>query len=171
MELKIHVLSASASPDCKITVKKKRKSWIEKILDYDNVFTRMLSAESMKDYYKEIVVVKSRELSLMDTIAAKWQNKLKDQNAILGRRLKFSVGHNHITITVGNPVTLCENFISSNGKLEWSISRCSSKDIYDWKQGVIHAVDNYCDEHKSAEKLRRDLRKALAKKYPEIFSA
>jgi hypothetical protein len=88
---------------------------------------------------------------------------------MIGKRLKFSVGHNHITITIGNPVTLCENFISSNGKLEWSISRCSCKDVYDWKIGAIKSVSNYCAEHKSAEKLRRDLRKALAKKHPEIF--
>jgi hypothetical protein len=95
--------------------------------------------------------------------------KLVDEYCVLGRRLKFSVGHNHIMITIGNPITLCENFISDKCILEWSISRCSRKDAYDWKQGAIKSLDNYCDEHKHAEKLRRDLRKALAKKYTEVF--
>jgi hypothetical protein len=171
----------------------KKLSWIQKIRGYDDMRARCNSAEAMRDYYKEsldswesVAISKARELELMEKVADNWQAKLVEANRRndnlqiaagvftkelnrYGRRLKFSVGHNHITITIGNPVTLCENFISNNGKLEWSISRCSRKDVYDWKQGVIHAVDNYCDEHKSAEKLRRDLRKALAKKYPEVF--
>jgi hypothetical protein len=103
-------------------------------------------------------------------VGCEYLNELMDEEEkIIGRRLKFSVGHNHITITIGNPVTLFENFISNSGKLEWSISRCSRKDTYDWKQGAIKSLDNYCDEHNHAKKLRRDLRKALAKKYPEIF--
>lgn len=160
--------------------KKIRASQGERIKD---LRARCNSAEGMRDHYKEertswesLAISKSRELELMTKVADNWQQRLicvqkdyADATYPIGRRLKFSVGHNHITITIGNPVTLCENFISNNGKLEWSISRCSRKDVYDWKQGVIYAVDNYCDEHKSAEKLRRDLRKALAKKYPEIF--
>lgn len=164
-----------------------RNSWIKR---YDDLQARCNSAEAMRDHYKEVFTVasislgkqasiiteKSRELKLMEIIADTWQQRLicvqkdyADVTEMIGKRLKFSVGHNHITITIGNPITLCENFISSNKKLEWSISKCSRKDVYDWKQGVIHAVDNYCDEHKSAEKLRRDLRKSLAKKYPEVF--
>jgi hypothetical protein len=143
----------------------------------NDLCARVQSAEAMRDHYKtqlesweSLAISKARELELMEKVADLWQQRLIDQNETIGKRLKFSVGHNHITITIGNPVTLCENFISNNGKLEWSISRCSRKDVYDWKQGVIYAVDNYCDEHKSAEKLRRDLRKALAKKYPEVFT-
>jgi len=142
---------------------------IQKIKDYDFQKNMKFYYRESRDIWMSIAISKARELEFMEKVADNWQQRLIDQNETIGKRLKFSVGHNHITITIGNPATLCENFISNNGKLEWSISRCSRKDVYDWKQGVIHAVDNYCDEHKSAEKLRRDLRKALAKKYPEVF--
>jgi hypothetical protein len=115
----------------------------------------------------------------MSKVADNWQNKLVDankliedihnENTILGKRLKFSVGHNHITIVVGNPTTYIQNVNLENSADQWNISRCSHKDSYDWKTGVIKALDNLCDEAKYSQYMRRDLRKALAKKYPEIF--
>jgi hypothetical protein len=128
MELKIRVLSASASPDCKITVKKKRKSWIEKIRDYDDVFSRMLAAESMREHYKAVAET------------ALWNS------ATNGRRLKFSVGHNHIEIIVGNPVTACyfhSEAVDSDFDEDFlAVSILHKTDTYDWKRGVIESLEN-----------------------------
>jgi uncharacterized protein YcfJ len=142
--------------------KPKRKSWIEKIRDYDNVYARMQSAEAMKDHYKTVFSETRNEL-------VKQRSIINENNKILGRRLKFSVGHNHIEIIVGNPVTYAKNISSDGKKIEWDISRCSHKDVYDWKLGVRMALDNLCDDRKYSDKLRRDLRKELARKYPEVF--
>jgi hypothetical protein len=124
-----------------------------------------------------------RDRDLHARVADNWQAKAKHandiaeqvlwDNATIGRRLKFSVGHNHVEIIIGNPVTYIENFETTDIKSKisgWSISRCSKKDVYDWKTGVIKSLDNLCDEKKYTQKLRRDLRKALANKYPEIFN-
>jgi hypothetical protein len=112
----------------------------------------------MRDHYKIL-------LQEWQHTAIFRQHKLEN----LGRRLKFSVGHNHIEIIVGNPVTYTKNVSSDGKKIEWDISRCSHKDIYDWKLGVRMALDNLCDDRKYSDKLRCDLRKELARKYPEVF--
>jgi len=197
VKLNIHIYSALAVPDCKITVKPKRKSWIEKIRDYDRIerklsdkqkefdslwkefgksfdngcqmvrvisdlHDRIASTEEMRDHYKTVFSETRNEL-------VKQRSIINENNKILGRRLKFSVGHNHIEIIVGNPVTYAKNISSDGKKIEWDISRCSHKDTYDWKLGVRMALDNLCDDRKYSDKLRRDLRKELARKYPEVF--
>jgi len=147
-------------------------NFIQKIKDY-------YFQKNMKFYYREsrdmwmsIAISKARELEFMEKVADNWQQRLIDQNETIGKRLKFSVGHNHVTITIGNPITLCENFnYKGTEKIKYSVARCSRKDVYDWKQGVIKSLDNYCDEHKFSQGLRRDLRKAMANKYPEVFEA
>jgi len=133
--------------------------------------------KNMKEYYREsrdlwmsATIAKARELELMSKVADNWQAKLIDQNSIIGKRLKFSVGHNHVTIVVGNPVTYCQNLETDKERIGWSASMCSKKDVYNWKIGVIQSLDNLCEEKKYSQKLRRDLRKALANKYPEIFN-
>jgi hypothetical protein len=121
-----------------------------------------------------------RDRNLHAKVADNWQAKVKHanviaeqvlcDNAIIGRRLKFSVGHNHITIIVGNPTTYIENCNTEKDmKFQWNVSRCSTKDTYNWKTGVVEALDNLCYHSEYADKLRRDLRKALAKKCPEVF--
>jgi hypothetical protein len=92
---------------------------------------------------------------------------------MIGRRLKFSVGHNHVEIIIGNPVCLCKNIDTSISEQTDNIvaaySLCNKKDVYSWKTGVIQALDNLCENWTYSKERRRDLRKALAKKYPEIF--
>jgi len=122
-----------------------------------------------------------RNRDLNAKVADCWQQRLicvqkdmSDATEMIGRRLKFSVGHNHIEIVVGNPVTYIQNYnpesLDENEcDIDVSTSMCSTKDVYDWKIGVIKSLDNICDDWGYSKELRRDLRKALAKKYPEIF--
>jgi hypothetical protein len=141
-------------------------NFIQKIRDYN-------FQKYMKEYYREsrdlwmsATISKARELELMERVADNWQAKLIEQNAIIGKRIKFSVGHNHITITIGNPVTLIESF---NKITVRAYSKCSHKDVYNWKKGVIQAVENFCEQHEISNKQKREIMKALAKKYPEVF--
>ena len=158
----------------------KKKSWLQKIRDYDNLQSRCNSAEAMRDHYKTIMTEALHDRDLHATVADVWQQRLicvqkdlMDATEMIGKRLKFSVGHNHVTIIVGNPVTYAENYNEfENGEeenTEWVVSKCSPKDTYNWKTGVVQALDNLCDEQEALKVLRRDLRKALEKKYPEVF--
>jgi hypothetical protein len=149
VKLNIHIHSVLAVPDCKITVKKKRKSWIEKIRDYDflqrqynrvveshnNLQARCNSAEAMRDHYKIL-------LQEWQHTAIFRQHKLEN----LGRRLKFSVGHNHIEIIVGNPVTACyfHNEVDNPDFNEdfLAVSILHKNDTYDWKRGAVESLDN-----------------------------
>lgn len=157
----------------------KKKSCLQKIRGYDGL-------EKEKDGYMKQgfelagkLAEALRDRDLHARTADNWMAKAKHANVIaeqvlwdnatIGRRLKFSVGHNHIEIVVGNPTTYIQNVNLENPADQWNISRCSHKDSYDWKIGVIKALDNLCDEVTYTKKLRRDLRKALAKKYPEVF--
>ncbi|MFA5166884.1 MAG: hypothetical protein WC449_06365, partial [Candidatus Paceibacterota bacterium] len=160
----------------------KKLSWLQKIRGYDDLQARCNSAEAMRDHYKTIMTEALRDRDLHARTADNWQQKAIDANVVsqelgkyldkydvLGKRLKFSVCHNHVTIVVGNPVTYCQNLETDKERIGWSASMCSKKDVYNWKIGVIQSLDNLCDEKKYSQKLRRDLRKALAKKYPEVF--
>ena len=149
---------------------------IQKIRDYG-------FQKYMKEYYREsrdlwmsATIAKARELELMSKVADLWQQRLIDQNETIGKRLKFSVGHNHITIIVGNPVCVAENYnpaepLKNGNDCATAYSNPSKKDVYNWKTGVIQALENLCNFNKYPQTLRRDLRKALAKKYPEVFNA
>ena len=182
--------------------KPKKLSWLQKIRGYDKLVkdhdgkvdvietlqqkyhdlqARCAAAESMRDHHqhradawKSIAREKAGELKLMEKVADNWQQKLIDQNAIIGKRLKFSVGHNHITIIVGNPICVAENYNAvkplKNGRdCATAYSNPSKKDVYNWKTGVIQALENLCNFYEYPKTLRRDLRKALANKYPEVF--
>jgi len=178
------------SPDCKIAfgVQPKKKSWLQKIRDYDDLQSRCNSAEAMRDHYKElleevsralgrqasIITEKSHELKLMSTVADVWQQRLicvqkdmMDATEMIGKRLKFSVGHNHFEIIVGNPVTYAKNCHS--GSVDFAVSICSTKDQYNWKIGVISALEKVCHFWDYDKELTKAIFKALAKKYPEIF--
>jgi hypothetical protein len=189
----VNVTTATASPDCKITVKNikpKKKSWIEKIRGYDDLQARCNSAEAMRDHYKtslesweSLAITKTRELELMSKVADNWQNKLVDankliedihnENTILGKRLKFSVGHNHIEIIVGNPVTACyfhsETVDSDFNEDFLAVSILHKNDTYDWKRGAIEALDNMVHNWiGSAYGDPTDYFNALFTTYPEI---
>lgn len=155
-------------------------TWLQKVRGYDYLKARCEAAESMRDHYKSLMTEALRDRDLHAKVADNWQQRLicvqkdyADFQEMIGRRLKFSVGHNHITIIVGNPVTYIQNFNITTedkfGDTDWSVSVCSPKDIYNWKIGVIKALDNLCENY--SKDLRRDLRKAMAKKYPEVFIA
>lgn len=210
----VKITTATASPDCKITVKNGKKlSWLQKIRGYDDVvrqrnqfrsqandlYSRCAAAESMRDHYKQVFteamnslakqadVIKDRtrdvnhymaiaEEALQDRdfnarTADIWQGRLANQNTLLGKRLSFVVRKYHVEIIIGNPITLCSNYVNPGDYTDNEISRCSSKDVYDWKKGVIQSLENLCDKAGYSKELRRDLRKALAKKYPEVFEA
>jgi hypothetical protein len=146
-------------------------NFIRKIKDYDFQKNMKFYYRESRDIWMSIAISKALELEFMEKVADNWQAKLIDQNSIIGKRLKFSVGHNHIEIVVGNPTTYIENCNTEFEEFtyQWTVSRCSHKDTYNWKTGVIEALDNLCVQSEYSHKLQRDLRKALAKKYPEIF--
>jgi len=88
----------------------KKLSWFQKIRGYDDLFARMESAESMRDHYKTAMTEALRDRDLNAKVADKWRDKLIEVNTTIGRRLTFSVGHNHVTIIVGNPICVAENY-------------------------------------------------------------
>jgi len=141
-------------------------NFIRKIKDYNFQKNMKFYYRESRDLWMSIAISKARELEFMEKVADNWQAKLIDQNAIIGKRLKFSVGHNHITITIGNPITLFE---SLNKITVRAHSQCSKKDTYNWKTGVIQAIENFCEQHEISKKQKREIMKALAKKYPEVF--
>jgi hypothetical protein len=85
-------------------------------------------------------------------------------------RLKFSVGHNHITIIVGNPVTYCKNNNQYTFTHGHGISVCNPIDNYDWKIGAIVALENLCDACRYEKPFRKQLFDKLFSKYPELRS-
>jgi len=88
----------------------KKLSWFQKIRGYDDLQARCNSAESMRDHYKTAMTEALRDRDLNAKVADKWRDKLIEVNTTMGRRLTFSVGHNHVTIIVGNPICVAENY-------------------------------------------------------------
>jgi hypothetical protein len=208
---KITVCSATNSTDCKITVKNKKLSWLQKIRGYDRLAhelkmevdnsnwlkenrvkplqARCQSAESMRDHYKQTA-------ELHEAVAKQWQQKAVEankraddvtndyvsfldelENELMedqtGRRLKFSVGHNHIEIVVGNPVCTAQNYnqvelLLNGDDTATAFSCCNPKDTYNWKTGVIQALENLCHFWKYDKMLTQSLFEAMFKKYPEL---
>jgi hypothetical protein len=156
---------------------------------------RVESAESMRDHYKRlfedlsralgrqssVIAEKSRDLELMTKVADNWQSRLIDANilidsyreeearSMIGRRLKFSVGHNHVEIVVGNPVTACKLFNEVDSLYFDSFSLCNKKDQYNWKKGAIQSLTNLMDNWFVPNEINRaEWFKAMFKKYPEL---
>ena len=157
-KISISFISASASPDCKITVKKKRKSWIEKIRDYDRL-------ESDLDLHKNI---RAHQAAMINRLHSQLR-----EGATNGKRLKFSVGHNHIEIIVGNPVTACyfhSEAVDSDFDEDFlAVSILHKNDTYDWKRGAVEALDNMVHNWiGSAYGDPTDYFNALFTTYPEI---
>jgi hypothetical protein len=225
----VFTTTATASPDCKITVKNvkpKKLSWIQKIRGYDRLDSaydrvvkrhndlterhlalnaRCNAAEAMRDHYKtqlesweSLAISKARELELMTKVADNWQQKAIDANThagalddivnilsetisglseethAIGKRLKFSVGHNHIEIIVGNPITACY-FISPDSGLKdfndefMTVSICHKNDVFDWKRGTVEALENMVNAYLgNSYGDPAEYYNALFTKYPEI---
>jgi hypothetical protein len=132
----------------------------------DNWQQKAIDANKRAD---DFILDANNRLDQMEQDCQLMNDIMDEEEKIIGKRIKFSVGHNHIKIIIGNPATYCENYESDKYRIGWSVSLCSHKDVYNWKTGVIKSLDNLCNEKKYTQKLRRDLRKALAKKYPEVF--
>ena len=77
--------------------------------------------------------------------------------------------HIHIEIIIGNPICVAKAFIQKDSFWDMSFSICNPKDVYNWKIGAVKALDNLCESAGYHKSLRRELMKALAKKYPEVF--
>lgn len=166
----------------------KKVSWLQKVRGYDDLQFRCQSAEAMRDHYKTIselwqstTIAKSRDLELMTKVADNWQKKLIcvnkdyiDATKMIGRRLKFSVGHNHIEIIVGNPVTACYFTEVDDGSKEWvdrflDVSICHKNDQFDWKRGAIESLENMIKNYlESAYGDRVEYFNALFTAYPEL---
>jgi hypothetical protein len=141
--------------------------WLSWMKRYNDMFERVQSAEVMRDHYKQvfdesmkslgrqssIISEKSHELQLMSTVADVWQERLIcvqkdyiDATETIGRRLKFSVGTYQITIIIGNPVTACyfkyPNLVEGYDETFLVVSICHKNDIFNWKRGVIEALEN-----------------------------
>lgn len=172
----------------------KKLSWLQKANAYDGLKARCDSAESMRDFYKDnseswssVAIAKSRELELMTKVADNWQEKCArlneehakvDQDYVatleeveqylenIGRRLRFDIGHTHYIVIVGNPVTYAEVWDSGAEEEDYSVSICSEKDDYDWKIGVIKAVEKLCDGY--SRSTTKNVFDKMFTKYPEL---
>lgn len=157
--IELHYVTASASPDCKITVKPKKKSWLQKIRDYDY-------QKAMKDYFKE-----SRDMWQETAIAR--QARLEN----IGKRLKWKSGNVEFMVIVGNPVTYMEgNFPAIDKQVVegysidlWdNISVCKHGDSFKWRKGVKQALSNFLNEHVGDPEIEVMIRRDLYAKYPEL---
>ena len=171
-------------------------NWIQKARDYDSLKIECEYQQNMKEYFMDlrqawvdtaiyrqrVITSKVRDLAIKSQLVDSLQFEVREKTAtvkelagyldqydVLGRQLKFSNGKNHIEIIVGNPITLCINYVNPGDYTDSAISRCSEKDTYDWKTGVIKSLDKLCESAGYSKKSQRDLHKALAKKYPEVF--
>jgi len=163
-------------------------TWIQKIRGYDDLQARCNSAEAMRDHYKEsldswesVAISKARELELMEKVADNWQQRLicvqkdyADVTEMIGRRLKFSVGHNHVEIIIGNPVTACWFTEFDKGDDCYvdrflDVSICHKNDQFDWKRGVVESLENMISNWLgSTYGDKQDYYNALFTAYPEI---
>lgn len=135
-------------------------TWIQKIRDYDYQKYMIDYWKDSRDMWRSIAISKSIELERMTKIADAWKEK-----ATFGRRLKFSVGHNHIEIIIGNPICVAINFNEVDGNYDSSHSICNPKDQYDWKKGAIQAFTNLINDYQID---RSEWFNKLFKKYPEL---
>jgi len=138
----------------------RRKTWLQKIRDYDGLdaaYDRVVSRHNkLMDRFIASEAMLSEALHDRDlhaTVADVWQQRLicvqkdlMDATEMIGKRLKFSVGHNHVTIIVGNPVTACYFVEKINGDEYddnfFCVSICHKNDTFDWKRGVVESLEN-----------------------------
>jgi hypothetical protein len=141
--------------------KPKRKSWIEKIRDYDNVFARMQAAEAMRDHYKTVFSETRNEL-------VKQRSIINENNKILGRRLKFSTHGLKFLIEIGNPFTLCTMHYHGWIKNLYSVAMKNQIDEMDWKKAAVQSVENLCREWVGDRDIQSSIFEALFSAHPEL---
>ena len=163
----------------------RRKTWLQKIRDYDGLdaaYDRVVSRHNkLMDRFIASEAMLSEALHDRDlhaTVADVWQQRLicvqkdlMDATEMIGKRLKFSVNHQHILVIIGNPVTYCSVSYSCKGKpieVYPSLSVCNPKDEYNWKIGVIQAVENMCKYWIGDKDITKSIFDALFNKYPEL---
>jgi len=80
-------------------------------------------------------------------------------------RLRFHYGAARVEILTGKPITWCKweegQFILTG------VSKCNPKDTYNWKTGVIVALENTTRMHLTKD-ARKELFDAMFKKYPKL---
>jgi ATP/maltotriose-dependent transcriptional regulator MalT len=88
---------------CDYEAKPEKVSWLQKLKKYDDLQARCDAAEAMRDHYKEsydswmqVVLVKSRELKLMERVAEVWQDRLREANARIAE-LEKEIGSDNST--------------------------------------------------------------------------
>jgi hypothetical protein len=119
----------------------------------NDLCARIQAVESMRDHYKTIMTEALRDRDLHALVADVWQQRLicvqkdyVDATEMIGKRLKFSVGNDIITIIVGNPVTACY-FETPSSVGDWNeeflaVSICHKNDQFDWKRGAVESLEN-----------------------------
>jgi hypothetical protein len=140
--------------------------------NYLDLQARCNAAEAMRDHYKALMTEALRDRDLHAKVADNWQQKAIEANNEtqkvitdyanfldlmekelladpVGKRLKFSVGHNYFEIIVGNPVTVCY-FTARDIKgeaFDWftSVSICHKNDTFSWKRGAVESLKNMVD--------------------------
>jgi hypothetical protein len=132
------------------TKKPKRKSWIEKIRDYDY-------QKAMKDYFKE-----SRDM-WKDTAIAR-QARLEN----IGMRLKFSTHGLKFLIEIGNPFTLCTMHYHGWIQNFYSVAMKNPIDEMDWKKAAVQSVENLCREWVGDRDIQSSIFEALFSAHPEL---
>ena len=83
-------------------------------------------------------------------------------------RLHFKVDGRRFEIIIGNPVTQCDMRDGKYTHYSAVTSVCNPKDTYNWKRGVIIALENFTDQNHFDRDLRKQCFDSMFKKYPEL---
>ena len=132
----------------------------------DNWQAKLIEANKSHDEFKSKVMARMDEI---ESACEYLNNVMDEEEKTIGRRLKFSVGHNHVTIIVGNPVTACVLFNEVDGKYFDAHAICNPKDTYNWKKGAIQSLTNLFDAWFVPSEIdRTEWFGKLFNKYPEL---
>jgi hypothetical protein len=147
----------------------KKKSWLQKIRDYDRL--ELALSEALHD----------RDLHA--TVADVWQERLIcvqkdyiDATEMIGRRLKWKSGNVNFVVIVGNPVTYIEanfppldiNKDEDYAESWYKSSICKKTDVFDWKKGVMQALFNFFKYYIQDADIQSMIQRDLYAKYPEL---
>ena len=91
--------------------------------------------------------------------------KMLTKQVRIPARLRFHYGAARVEVLTGKPITWCrweEGQFTLTG-----ISKCNPKDTYNWKTGVIVAIENTTRMYLLKD-ARKELFESMFKKYPEL---
>jgi hypothetical protein len=84
---------------------------------------------------------------------------------MIPEKLRFHSGDARVEIIPGKPITWCK--WEEGQFIHTGVSKCNPKDAYDWKKGVIVALENTLRDN-ATKQARVELFAAMFKKYPEL---